>query len=114
MSYEIKYQSPSGAYRFLIVPHEMRMSLWVEWPTLVDARSGQTLLKFSDSNWSLDDAEWLSDSSVRMCLRHYPGGHIPPQFIVVAECVGMTATIQGGTEIPLSEVELALDKLCQK
>jgi hypothetical protein len=110
---EIKYPSPSGAYQFLIVAHEMRMSLWIEWPTLVNANSGQILLRFSDSLWSLDVAEWLSDSLVRMTLRHYPGKHVPPQFEVVADCVSLTATIQGGAEIPFAEVESALARFCQ-
>ncbi len=62
------------------------MSLWIESPELIDAQSGQILLRFSDSNWSLDHARWLDNETVELSLRKYPGDHHPSSFNVIIDC----------------------------
>src|SRR6185436_1450296 len=57
-------KSPSGRFEITIAAWEARMSLWIETPTLSDRLTGQELLSFNDPHWSLDSAEWQSDSTV--------------------------------------------------
>lgn len=85
------------------------MSLWVETPTVVDTATGATLLSFDDGRWSLDAADWLSDSVVQLWLRKYPGAHLPSGVMVTLDCGARTAQI-GETTWPLREVEPALNR----
>lgn len=108
---EEKYPSIGGQYVFHTRAWEARMSHWIESFTLVEAGSGRSLIAFKDSNWSLDEARWLSSSAVRFSVRKYPGDHSPPQFDVEADCATALARVQGGPEIPFADVEKALDAL---
>ena len=102
-------ESPSGRFRIAISAWEARMSLWIETPTLSD-KTGETLLSFKDSNWSLDAARWLSDSVVELTLRKYPGGHLPGQIVAVVDCAQRNAKI-GPTEVQsLADLESALER----
>ncbi len=86
------------------------MSLWIETPAVLDKTTGETLLSFKDSNWSLDAARWLSDSVVEFTLRKYPGNHLPVNVIATLDCANKTARV-GETELgSLAEVELALER----
>jgi len=89
------------------------MSLWVETPTLVDTQTGRTLIGFKNTNWSLDDAAWLSEEVVKMTLRKYPGDHEPPQFEAIVDCEKETATI-GTVASGLAGLEAALEKIRRK
>jgi hypothetical protein len=103
-------ESPSGQYRIAISAWEARMSCWIETPSLFDKMTGEKLLAFQDSNWSLDAARWLSDTVVEFTLRKYPGNHLPVNVIATLDCANRTAKI-GQTEIPLlAEVEAALER----
>jgi hypothetical protein len=85
------------------------MSLWIETPTLLDKSTGETLLAFKDSNWSLDAAHWLSDSTVKLTLRKFPGNHLPVNIIATLDCARRTARIGEKEFQSLAEVETALD-----
>lgn len=85
------------------------MSLWIETPTLLDKTTGQMLLSFKDTNWSLDAARWLSDSTVELTLRKYPGNHLPVNVTATIDCANRTAKL-GPKEIQsLAEVESGLE-----
>ena len=71
--------SPSGRFGISISAWEVRMSLWIETPLLCERRSGQRLLVFKDSNWSLNSAEWLSDSVVVRFTFPFAVSRVHPQ-----------------------------------
>jgi len=106
---ETTVPSPSGRFEVRVSPWEARMSLWVETPTVVDTATGRELLAFADVRWSLDEAEWVSDSVVELWLRKYPGSHRPPGVMVTVDCDGETAQI-GEATVPFREVERTLDQ----
>ena len=110
MEIETKYPSPSGRYVFQIVAWEARMSLWIESFTLVEAATRAPVMLLQDDNWSVDSAEWLGDSVVKMRLRKYPGNHTPSQVEVSVDCEGRTAEVQGGVRMPLAQLEHTLDR----
>ena len=87
------------------------MSLWIETPAVLDKTTGETLLKFKDSNWSLDAARWLSDSIVELTLRKYPGNHLPVNVIVTLDCANRTASIGEKEVLLLVDVESALESV---
>lgn len=89
------------------------MSLWIDWPTLVDVEKGEVVFGFKDSHWSLDKAEWVGNAVVRMQLRKYPGAHKPPFFEVTLDCDARTARVQGCVPIEMSKLEATLDDLCK-
>lgn len=111
MSEPAKSTSPDGRYAIYIDMWEARMSHWIECPSLVDTRNGETLLRFCDSNWSMDRARWQGDAVVAMNLRKYPGDHRPASFEVVIDCAARTATVAGMPAAALGEVEAALERL---
>ena len=85
------------------------MSLWVETPTVSDKVTGEVLLAFENTNWSLDAADWVSDSVVQLWLRKYPGAHTPPGVMVTLDCGARTAQV-GEMTVPLQDVERTLDR----
>ena len=86
------------------------MSLWIETPTVMDKTTGETLLSFKDSNWSLDSARWLSDSVVELTLRKYPGNHLPAQVVATLDCANRNAKIGETVVNSLTQVEPALEQ----
>jgi hypothetical protein len=103
-------ESPTGRFRIAISAWEARMSLWIETPTVLDKATGETLLSFKDSNWSLDSARWLSDSVVELTLRKYPGNHLPTNVIATLDCANRNAKIGETVVKSLAEVEPALER----
>lgn len=90
------------------------MSHWIESFTLVEAASGEIVLRLRDTDWSLDTAQWLGDSLVKMKLRKYPGDHTPPSFEVQVDCEARTAQVAGEPEmpvVPLRKLEHTLERL---
>jgi hypothetical protein len=73
----------------------------IECPELIDTIAGETLLRFHDSNWSLDSAQ----------LRKYPGNHTPASFAVLVDCALQTAAVDGKAVGDLSGVEPEPDRL---
>jgi hypothetical protein len=113
MSHEIKSRSPDDRFQVLVAVWEARNSLWVESPTLYDTETKTTLLKFTDDNWSLDSAEWISSSQVRLTLRKYPGDHRPTQLVATIDCTVRTAKVEQLLPVPLENLEELLEQLLQ-
>lgn len=65
--------SPDGRIRVSYHSDEMRMSLWVHVPHVVDVESGRTLFK-PHSNLISGSHEWGEDGSLTLNLSHYPDG----------------------------------------
>ncbi|MDB6154341.1 MAG: hypothetical protein JWL90_2794 [Chthoniobacteraceae bacterium] len=108
---ELKYPSPNGKYLFHIYPWEARMSLWIESPELIEVGVAAPLLRFRDSNWSLDRAVWLNESVVTMQVRRYPGDHTPSQFEFGIDAEKRLAAIGSAQAVPLSDLESMLETL---
>ncbi|HEX4329091.1 MAG TPA: hypothetical protein VH105_20035 [Burkholderiales bacterium] len=111
MSDAPKSTSPDGRFAIYVDMWEAFNSHWVESPELTDTRSGATLLKFNNDNWSLDAAQWQSDTVVSLSLRKYPGDHTPSAFEVVVDCEQGNASVADMAPLPLAEVEEALERL---
>jgi hypothetical protein len=103
-------RSPGGRYSIAIAPWEVRMSLWIESPTLTDTETGEVLLSFRDPHWSLDSADWRSDSVVALELRKYPGNHTPVQVTATVDCEARTAEVGAVRVESLKRLEKALDE----
>ena len=68
-----EYPSPDGAYVLTLGSYEIRMSHWIDYPTLQVSESKEVLFD-APALWSADSIEWSADSNfVRMNLRVYPG-----------------------------------------
>ena len=102
-------QSPTGRYAITIAAWEVRMSLWIESPTLTDTQSGEVLVSFRDPHWSLDSAVWRSESEVVLELRKYPGNHTPVQVTAIVDCAARTADVGPVKVESLKRLESALD-----
>jgi hypothetical protein len=111
MSCEVKSTSPEGRFQVFVEVWEARNSLWVESPMLYDAETKTTLLKFADDNWSLDSAEWTSNSQVQFTLRKYPGNHTPTQLVATIDCNSRTARVDELLPVPLEDMEALLEHL---
>jgi hypothetical protein len=108
---ETQAPSPTGKYVFQIVAREMRMSLWVESPRLIEAASEAPVFDLTASQWSLDSALWASEEKVTVRLRRYPGDHAPGAFEVEIDCVGRVAALPGELRVGLDDLETALEAL---
>ena len=111
MKPEIRSSSPSGRYLVRVLPWEPRMSLWIETPEIFDTISQVRLLQFLGASWSLDAADWVSDCTVTLQLRKFPGDHSPRSVEAIINCASQTATVQGLPVSSLAAVEAALDKI---
>ncbi len=109
---EIRSTSPTGQYQVRTFPWEPRMSLWVEPPELMDARSGESLLKLADACWSLEGAEWRSESVVALRLRKYPDEEGRGEVRLVVDCKARVVEIGTGALVPMSDVEHAIERHC--
>ena len=65
--------SPDGRVRIEYSSDEMRMSLWVDRPHVVDVATGRTIFKPSSSLVS-GQHEWGEDGTFSLGLRKYPDG----------------------------------------
>lgn len=79
--------SPDGRVRIEYSSEEMRMSLWVDHPRVIDAASGRTIFKPHSSLVS-GEHEWSEDGQFSLSLREYPDG---------AFWVGLHFDIDAGT-----------------
>lgn len=103
-----RHPSPAGTYVFSVYSTEVRMSHWIDTPTLLRAATGEVIFEFS-SSWSLDAARWQDETTVELRLRKYPGDHRPPVLEAVLDLAAGTATVSGGRVVALLELERALD-----
>jgi len=85
------------------------MSHWIETPTLTDSTTGERLLTFTDSHWSLDQATWTDDSHVVLVMRKYPGNHKPVDVTAHVDCLARTASVGTRQVNSLHELERAMD-----
>ena len=110
MTPETKSISPTGRYMVQIFPWEVRMSHWIETPQLLDTHTQQRLISFEDSTWSLNQADWQSNSVVKLSLRRYPGNHTPSSVEVLVDCEHDRATVEGTVVEGLANLEAALER----
>src|SRR5687768_11250706 len=68
--------SPDGRYLLEIVSEEVRMSHWIDRPSLF-RRSDECRLWQAGPSWSLDGHRWLGSDELEMELRAYPGARPP-------------------------------------
>jgi hypothetical protein len=101
--------SSSAIYEITVSAWEARMSLWIETPTLRNKVTGEVVVSFTDSNWSLNSAPWLSDDVVELRMRKYPGSHTPAEVMAVLDCSQRTAQV-GEIVMPINQVEAALER----
>jgi hypothetical protein len=105
--------SPTGFYEIRIDSWEPRMSLWIQTPEIIDLQLQDTILEFRDPHWSLNTAEWIGNTDVKVTLRKYPGNHIPVELAIMIECRNRLAILPDGKHIALTALEEQLDLLLQ-
>jgi hypothetical protein len=103
-------RSPDGRYELRTQVSTGRMSHEMFTPSIVATESGEELLGFANSNWSLDEHQWKGDTIVRMVMRKYPGNHRPVDLDFTVDLVAMTATLTNGETAPLERLEALLDR----
>ncbi len=90
------------------------MSHWIESAELIETATEETLFSFSDTNWSVDNAEWQSPTVVALTVRKYPGNHLPPDFTVVLDCEAKTVVVDGVLMEKFHLAESYLDEQVRK
>jgi hypothetical protein len=105
--------SPSGRYEISRYSHEAFNTCWVDTPTVTDKQTGETVLAFTNTNWSLDDAKWQGGSVVVCEMRKYPGNHEPRGLVITLECDSRQARIGGGEEVPFRGLEASMEASLQ-
>jgi len=101
--------SPGGRYVVEADPWEARNSQWVYTPRVIDLITAQPVLALSDPRWSMDSADWVSDSEVFLRLRKFPGNHLPIQLDVLVNCDEGNALVAANQRCSLAELEAVLD-----
>lgn len=107
---EILSTSPSKRFQVRADVWEARNSLWVYSPSIWDVELDYHLLSFEDKRWSVDTSSWLSETTVRLSLRKFPGNHRPEQLSVEVDCLGFTATVPRAATTPLADLETVLNR----
>lgn len=108
MNQDPRFLSPDGRLAVVTAPWEVRMSLWIETPSIVVSATNETLFAFRDACWSLNAAHWTAPERVSLRLRKYPGSHVPAEIPAEIDCSRKLARV-GSVEVPLSQLEQALD-----
>jgi len=101
--------SDAGPYQLRIHEHSGRMSHELRTPAVIATATGEAVIAFSDSAWSLDEHQWRGDSVLRLVLRKYPGNHLPTTLDCTADLAARTVVFTDGARVPLSEFEGALN-----
>lgn len=92
--------SPGGTYRLLVVSEEIKMSHWINQPTVQRGDGSRVFtLEFP---WSADEHRWLSDDRLELKLRRYPGDQPPVTMRV--DLAGQRFQVDGGVWKPWSEL----------
>lgn len=100
--------SPSGRYEISRHSHEAFNTCWVDTPTVTDKQTGEVVLTFTDTMWSLDEAKWQDDSIVVFDMRKYPGNHEPRGLIITLDCDARQARIGNDAAIPFQSLEASM------
>ena len=103
-------RSPDGTYELRTEVTTGRMSHEMFTPSIVATKTSELLLDFNNSNWSLDEHQWKSETTVRMVMRKYPGNHRPVDLDFTVDLIAKTATLTSGETAPLSGLEGMLDR----
>ncbi|MVM41854.1 hypothetical protein GO730_36225 [Spirosoma sp. HMF3257] len=67
-----EFFSPDQQYKLSISSYDIRMSHWIDQPSLIRVSDNVTLFDL-EHLWSASDIKWLNPSTVTMYLRLYPG-----------------------------------------
>jgi hypothetical protein len=100
--------SPTGRYEVTFYEHEVFNTHWVQTPSIVDRQTGEILLTFQNTHWSLDERSWLGESQACFHVRKYPGNHQPGEIVVTLDCAARVATF-ADQRCAFAELEPRLD-----
>ncbi len=96
-----------GQYEVITIPHEMRMSLWVYSPVVVECATQKRVLDLSGSLWDLRRVT-QDQGRIVMMLARYPEGD--REYVVEVDPVRTTAIVEGIAH-PLADIETALNAI---
>lgn len=105
--------SPSGRYEISRYSHEAFNTCWVDTPTVTDKQTGEVVLTFTDTMWSLDEAKWQGDSAVVFEMRKYPGNHEPRGLVITLDCDARQARIGGNEAVSFGSLEACMNASLQ-
>jgi hypothetical protein len=108
MDQQPAFPSPDGRFAVVTAQWEIRMSLWIETPSIVATATNEQLFAFRDANWSLNAATWTAADRVTLRLRKYPGSHVPGEIAADIDCTSRVART-GTAEVPIAQLEKELD-----
>ncbi|MEO6285990.1 MAG: hypothetical protein ABIO93_21550 [Dyadobacter sp.] len=72
--------------------YEMRMSHWIDQPSLIRVSDGACLFSINTDDWSAWEVRWLDESTVTLVLRKYPGLLDCTLQLNVATCEGQAVS----------------------
>lgn len=65
--------SPNGQYKVRFDSYEVRMSHWIDQPSLIRVQDNVCLFALNKDDWSAWEVRWLDNSTVLLVIRKYPG-----------------------------------------
>ena len=65
--------SPNHTYKVSFQSYEVRMSHWIDQPSLIRVCDSVCLFSLNADGWSAWETNWLDDSTVALVMRKYPG-----------------------------------------
>jgi hypothetical protein len=101
--------SADGRFLLRVTGWEAFNTQWVYCPEIIDLSTGQTIFRFQDRNWSLDQDEWETLSVVRFTLRKWPGNHQPVALTAAIDCFTRLCDVMG-TQVTLDSLESELER----
>lgn len=110
MTMEIISTSAEHSFEVRADIWEARNSLWVYSPSIWDIKHNHCVFSFKDKNWSADTSVWKDDTTVRLCLRKFPGNHRPDSLMVEIDCLTLQAKVFApAAAVAIEDLEDALD-----
>lgn len=71
-----EYPAPGGEYVLRLEPEEVRMSHWLDLPTVLRT-ADQSVIWSVGYPWSVSSHQWVSSEELDLSLRQYPGNRPP-------------------------------------
>ncbi|MPR37224.1 hypothetical protein [Salmonirosea aquatica] len=65
--------SSNRQYKVSFDSYEMRMSHWIDQPSLIRESDSACLFSINTDDWSAWEVSWLDESTVTLVMRKYPG-----------------------------------------
>ncbi|WP_447928718.1 hypothetical protein [Vreelandella sp. EE27] len=96
-----------GQYEVITTPHEMRMSLWVYSPVVVECATQKAVLDLSGSRWDLRRVT-EGNGRIIMVLARYPEGD--REYLIEVDPANATAVVEGVAHL-LADIETALNAI---